>query len=88
MYLKNMRMTTIMNDVQTELSGNGATPQSIRNELARRFSVEDINLDVSGLKITQSPKGYTLRVQYEERASYVADIYLLIAYDKQVEITR
>jgi len=88
MYLKNMRMTTIMNDIQTELSGNGATPQTIRNELARRFSVEDINLDVSGLKITQSPKGYTLRVQYEERASYVADIYLLIAYDKQVEITR
>jgi len=88
MYLKNMRMTTIMNDIQTELSGNGATPQTIRNELARRFSVEDINLDVSGLKIAQSPKGYTLRVQYEERASYVADIYLLIAYDKQVEITR
>jgi len=27
-------------------------------------------------------------VQYEKRTSYVADIYLLIAYDKQVEITR
>ena len=88
MYLKNMRMTTILEDVQRELSGDGATPQSIRNELARRFSVEDINLDVSGFKITQSPKGYSLRVQYEERASYIAGIYLLIAYDKQVEIAR
>ena len=88
MYLKNMRMTTIMNDIQTELSGNGATPQTIRNELARRFSVEDINLDPSGFKITQSPKGYSLRVQYDERAPYIADIYLLISYDKQVEITR
>jgi hypothetical protein len=29
-----------------------------------------------------------LNVQYEKRASYVADIYLLIAYDRQVEITR
>jgi hypothetical protein len=29
-----------------------------------------------------------VRVQYEERAPYVADIYLVIAYDKQVEITR
>ncbi len=43
---------------------------------------------MSGFKITQSPKGYSLRVQYEERAPYVADIYLLVAYDKQVEITR
>ena len=28
------------------------------------------------LKITQSKNGYSLRVQYEERAPYVADIYL------------
>ena len=88
MYLKNMRMTAILEDVQREMSGNGATPVTIRNELARRFSVEDVNLDVDAFKITQSNKGYSLRVQYEERASYVADIYLLIAYDKQVEITR
>lgn len=88
MYIKNMRMTTILEDVQREMSGNSATPQTIRNELARRFSVEDINLDVTGFKITQSNKGYSLRVQYEERAPYIADIYLLIAYDKQVEITR
>jgi hypothetical protein len=88
MYIKNMRMTTIMEDVQRDLSGNGPTPQAIRNELARRFSVEDINLDIDALKIVQSKSGYTLRVQYEERAPYVADIYLVVAYDKQVEINR
>jgi hypothetical protein len=40
------------------------------------------------LKITQSKNGFTLRVQYDERASYVANVYLVVAYDKQVEITR
>ena len=59
-----------------------------RNAIARRFSVEDINLDVDTFKIAPSKNGYTLSVQYEERASYVADLYLLIAYDRQVEITR
>jgi hypothetical protein len=88
MYIKKMRMTTILDDVQQELSGDATTPQGIRNELARRFSVEDIDLDIDGLKITQSKNGYSLRVQYEDRASYVADIYLVLAYDKQVEITR
>jgi|SRR5688572_11020138 hypothetical protein len=88
MYIKKMRMTTILDDVEQELSGDGATPQAIRTELARRFSVEDIDLDIDALKITQSKNGYSLRVQYEDRASYVADIYLVLAYDRQVEITR
>lgn len=88
MYIKNMRMSTIMEDVQRDLSGQSPTPQSIRNELLRRFSVEDIHLDIDAMKITQSKNGYTLSVQYDERASYIADVYLLVAYEKQVEITR
>lgn len=88
MYIKNMRMTTILDDVARELSGQSPTPQTIRNELYRRFSVEDINLDSDEIKIAQSKNGYSLHVQYENRASYLADIYLLVAYDKQVEITR
>src|SRR5262245_20268238 len=88
MYITNMRMDTILEDVQRDLSGNSPTPQSIRYELAKRFSVEDVNVDVEALKIVQSKNGFTLRVTYDERASYVANVYLVVAYDKQVEITR
>jgi hypothetical protein len=88
MYIKNMRMSTILDDVERELSGQSPTPTSIRQELAKRFSVEDINMDIEALKIVQSKNGYSLRVQYEERAPYVADIYLVVAFDKQVEIRR
>jgi hypothetical protein len=88
MYIKNMRMNSILDDVQRDMSGNSPTPQGIRYDLARRFSVEDVNLDIDSLKITQTANGYTLLVQYEERASYVANLYLVVAYSKQVEITR
>jgi hypothetical protein len=88
MYIKGMRMNTILEDVQRDLSGNGSTPQSIRYELAKRFSVEDVNIDVEALKITQSKNGYTLRVTYDDRAPYIANVFLVVAYDKQVEITR
>ena len=88
MYIKNMRMTTILNDVKDQMSGQAPTPQTIRNELFRRFSVEDIALGNDEVKIAQSKNGYSLQVRYENRASYLADIYLVIAYDKQVEITR
>jgi len=88
MYIKRMRMNTVLADVERDLSGQNPTPASIRQELAKRFSVEDINMDINAFKITQSQRGYTLRVTYEERAGYIADIYLLVAYDKQVEIRR
>jgi len=88
MYLKKMRMDSILTDIGQEMSGQSPTPAGIRNALERRFSVEDIRLSADELKITQSKNGFTLRVMYEARASYVADIYLLIAYDKQVEILR
>ena len=88
MYIKHMRMNTILNDVERDLGGQGPTPAAIRNELLKRFSVEDINMDADAIKIAQSKNGYTLRVAFEERATYIADIYLLVAYDKQVEIHR
>jgi hypothetical protein len=88
MYIKNMRMSQILDDVRDELGGQGSTPVTIRNEFGKRFAIEDISLSTEALKITQSKNGYSVRVQYEERAPYIADIYLLVAFDKQVEITR
>jgi hypothetical protein len=87
-YIKNMRMDTILEDVQKELSGEAPTPQAIRYALSRRFSIEDVKLSIDALKITQTKNGYTLHVQYDDRASYIANMYLLVAYDRQVEITR
>jgi len=88
MYIKNMRMNTILDDVQRDLNGQSTSPLVIRQELAKRFAVEDINMDINSLKITQTKSGYTLRVAYENRAPYVADIFLVVAYDRQVEIRR
>jgi len=88
MYIKNLRMNTILGELQKELNGQGATPPTIRNALAKRFSIEDINMDINSIQIAQSKEGYSLRIAYENRAPYVADIYLVVAYNKQVEIRR
>ena len=88
MYLKSIRMNQVLSDVERDLSGQGATTSSIRSELDKRFSIEDIRMAASEPKITQSKNGYTLHVQDEERAPYIAGIYLVLVYDKQVEIRR
>lgn len=88
MYIKNMRMNTILENIQKELNGQNATPIAIRQAIAKQFSVNDINMDIDAIKITQAGQGYLVRVNYENRAPYVADISLVVAYDKQVEIRR
>jgi hypothetical protein len=88
MYIKNMRLSRVLQDTQQELNGKGANPGNIRNEIAKRFSIEDINLPAENIKIAQSKNGYTVQIQYENRAPYIADVWLLIVFDKQVEIRR
>jgi hypothetical protein len=88
MYLQNMRLSTVLDDVERELSGQGTSPANIQRELDRRFAVEGINLPKDRVKITQGKSGYQVRIQYENRAVYMADLWLLVAFDKQVEIKR
>jgi hypothetical protein len=88
MYINNMRLSRVMEDAAQELSGKGSNPGLIRQDIYNRLSIEDINLPTENLKITQSTNGYTVRVQVENRAAYVADVWLLVLFDKQVEIRR
>jgi hypothetical protein len=88
MYIKNMRLSKVLEATQEELNGKGPNPTNIRQEIYKRFSIEDINLPVDNVKIAQSKNGYSVRIQYENRAPFVADVWLLIVFDKQVEIRR
>ena len=88
MYIKNMRLSKVLTDTAAELNGQGANPQNIRVTMAKRFSIEDMDLPSDSVKISQSKNGYTVRIQYENRVPYVADVWLLIIFDKQVEIKK
>jgi hypothetical protein len=88
MYMRNLTLTTVLKDVSNELSGQAATPGAIRVALNRRFDVEGIELPVENVKISQVRDGYQVRIQYEARSHYFSDIWLLVTFDKQVDIRR
>ena len=88
MYLQNMRLDTVLKDIKMELDGTGTTPPVIQRALAKRFDIEGITLPLDEVKITQGKTGYEVRIQYENRAPYVANVWLMVAFDKQVEIKR
>lgn len=88
MYMRNLTLTTVLKEVSTELSGQAATPGAIRVALNRRFDVEGIELPAENVKISQVRDGYQVRIQYEARSHYFSDIWLLVTFDKQVDIRR
>jgi hypothetical protein len=88
MYIKNMQLGKILEDVQGGVRGDAVTPAGIRAELDKRLNIESIQLPRESVKIAQSKNGYSLRIQYESRAPYIAGIILLIEFDRQVEISK
>lgn len=88
MYLQYYRLDTVLDDVRREMEGRNATPGQIRSALNRRFDVEGITLPRESVNINQSKAGYAVRIEYENRSRYIADIWLLVTFDKQVEIPR
>lgn len=88
MYLMNMRLSTVLQDMERELAGEGTSPVAIRTELQKRFTIEDIELPNDEIKVAPSKNGFTVRIQHENRAPYAGNIYLVLAFDKQVEIKK
>jgi hypothetical protein len=88
LYYTNLRIGRVMDDVRRDLEGTNTTPQAIRSELDRRFVVESVELPRQNVKIARMDDGYQLRITYEGRTSYIGNVWLLVEFDKQVEIRR
>lgn len=86
LYLQNMRLSTVLEDIERDM--NGATPQAIRVEMEKRLSIEGVDLPRENVNIEQVRDGYQVHVQYENRAPFIADIWFLVAFDKQVLVRR
>jgi type II secretory pathway pseudopilin PulG len=89
MYINNMRLAKVLEATAAELSEQGgASNTSIQYALSKRFSIEDVNLPKDAIKIAPSKNGFSVRITYENRASYIADIWLVVVFDKSVEIKK
>lgn len=88
LYMQKMRVEAVLSNVEKDLSGSGASAQSIWQELQSRFYVEGVNIDRENVKISQGRNGYDVRVQQESKTVFLADLWFLVIVDEQVEILR
>jgi hypothetical protein len=88
LYLQQMRLAQVLEDIQTNLEGNAPTPQGIRNELAKRFSIEGVSMPPDAVKITQVRDGYQVQIHQESRALFFGNLWFMMVFDEQAEIQR
>lgn len=89
-YLENMKVVQVLNQVKDELDGQNANLTDIRKSIEKRVNIEDLrNIDWrQDFDITRTSSGYNIAAIYERQRPLVANLYLLAEFDYEVEISR
>lgn len=89
MYMTRMRIDTVLSDIERDYRNSPKAPNEIRIDLESRFAVEGLRgLPREAVSISTSRSGYNVRIKHEDRQLFIADIYFLLMYDRQVEVPR
>ena len=89
-YLENMKVVKLLNQVKDELDGQNAGLVDIHRAIEKRIDIEYLN-DMNwreDFEITRSPGGYEIFALYERQRALVANLSLLAEFEHEVEIIR
>jgi hypothetical protein len=86
-YLNYMNVNKALNQVQAELPGDGATADSIKTSLEKRFDIEAIEFPrIRDIKISHSTGKWVIEANYDDQAPLFANVFLLVSFDKSVTL--
>jgi hypothetical protein len=86
-YLNYMKVVHTLEQTAGEVSGNDASPQSIRGAIGKHFDIESVEYpDVKDLKITRDNGTWVIEAAYDDQAPLFANIFILVTFDKQVTL--
>ena len=88
-YLEQMKVISIMDDTKRNLDNNAPTVTQIRNDINKRLDIEMVyGVTIKDFTIKKTKTGYSVKVTYERREPYLANLYLVSVFDRTVEIDR
>ena len=89
-YLENMKVVQVLNQVKVDLDGQNASLMDIRKSLEKRVDIEDLR-DINwrtDFVISRSKNGYYVSTEYDRIRPFVANVFLLAEFEHEVEIIR
>jgi hypothetical protein len=89
-YLENMKVVQVLNQVKGDFEGQNASVAQIKTAIGKRVDIEDLReFDWrNDFVITRSPNGYWISTEYDRKKAYVANVFLLVEFEHEVEITK
>ena len=88
-YLEQMKVETILEDVENDFSGKGASARDVKAAIQRRLGIEMVyDVKIDNFNVKKSSKGLTVHAKYERRAQYLGNLYLVTDFDRKLEIPR
>ena len=86
-YLEYTKVARALEQVRDEHVAIDTNAQMIRNSLERRWDVEDVkSIGWKEIAIKKTGEGYEVRAEYNVERPFVANVYLLVKFDKTVSI--
>ena len=86
-YLNYMDVARSLNELTDEYRTGGATPDSIRSSLQKRFDVDGIDYPaVKDVNISRDGQGWTVEAAYYDQAPLFLHITLQVQFDKAVTL--
>ncbi len=88
-YLNYMKVVGVIDGVQQEFDGQGASSSAIKTSISRRFDIESVG-EISARDVTVKKKdgGYEVAATYSHKAPFIANVAFLIDFDKRVMVRR
>ena len=84
-YLEYTKVARALEQVGDEHSAIETNPHLIRKSLERRWDVEDIHsIGWKEIEIKKEGDDYVIRAEYEAEQPFIANVYLLVRFDKTV----
>jgi hypothetical protein len=87
-YLNYMNIVKTLETTASEFKGESADPGAIRNALERHWEVTTITaVDYKDVEITKDDSGgISLHVVYNDSEPYIANVSLVVHFDKTVKV--
>jgi len=86
-YLNYMKVTRTLNELTDQYRGGGATPDGIRNSIAKHFEIDEVDYPtVNDIHISRDGGGWRVEAAYFDQAPLFAHITLQVKFDKAVAV--
>ena len=88
-YLNYMKVVGVIDGVDEEFDGTGATSTAIRKSISRRFDIESVAvITAKDVTVKKTAEGYEVAAAYSHKAPFIANVSFLVDFDKRTTVRR